>query len=412
MIDRRALSLLLFCCGLLAAPPAAARPLVLWHAYRASERAALEETVRLWNAGGRGADPEIQLLAIPYDTFPDKITAAVPRGHGPDIFIYPGHDRVGDWAESHIVEPIEFWMTEEHADKFLFKTLAALCYKDSLYGLPLAFKSTTLFYNKDLVPTPPRTTDELIAIGRKITDPTTGRYGLVYDNTKLYFHAAWHFGFGARIFDDKGQLVLRSVASERGLAFVRTLGGPGGIVPPEASAVLATSLLSQGKTGMVISGPWLLGELPASLKVGVAPLPRISATGKPAAPFLGAEGIMMAGNCKQKPAAFRAMSYLTSDEAAMVRALRARQPVANVAPWKDPRLRRDTVLSAFRHQLDSAVVMPGTPEMRLVWSTFDTMLQKVIGGSVAPAAALADAEVEIRRYLDAARAAAKRSSPR
>jgi maltose-binding protein MalE len=88
---------------------------------------------------------------------------------------------------------------------------------------------------------------------------------------------------------------------------------------------------------------------------------------------------------------------------AVVRALRARQSVANARVWRDPRVQRDEILRAFRQQLDSATVMPGTPEMRVVWSPFDMALQKVIAGGVAPRAALADAESEIRRYLQAAR---------
>lgn len=156
MISCRSLALALAAsAALLAAAPASAKPLVLWHAYRAAERTALEATVKRWNEGDRGKDPRIKLLAVPYDAFPDKISAAIPRGHGPDLFIF-AHDRVGDWAEAKVIEPIEFWMTEKHADVFIFKAIDALCYKDSLYGLPMAFKSTALYYNKALVPSPPQ----------------------------------------------------------------------------------------------------------------------------------------------------------------------------------------------------------------------------------------------------------------
>jgi maltose-binding protein MalE len=379
-----------------------AKPLVLWHAYRAAERSALESTVKQWNETAHGSDPEIQLLAVPYDAFPDKISAAIPRGHGPDLFIF-AHDRVGDWAESHIIEPIEFWMTEEHADQFLFKALDALCYKDSLYGLPMAFKSTALFYNKDLVPTPPKTTDELLTLGRSLTDAKAGRYGLVYDNTKLYFHAPWLFGFGGSIFDDQGHLKVFSSAAEKALTFARQLGGPGGIIPPEASPTLTTTLFNQGKAAMAISGPWMLGELSAGVKVGVAPLPKVSSTGKLAGPFLGAEGIIMSAKGSQKAAAFRAMTFLTSKAMAIIRATQARQPVANIAAWQDPHVAQDPILQAFRNQLDSAVVMPGTPEMRLVWSPYDMALQKVVANGQSPRAALQETEAEIRRYLDAIR---------
>ena len=398
------------CCLLIlcAAAAAQAKPMVLWHSYRASERKALEETVKRWNEGARKKDPKIRLLAVPYDAFPDKITAAIPRGHGPDLFIF-AHDRVGDWAESKVIEPIEFWMTEKHADKFLFKAIDALCYGDSLFGLPMAFKSTALYYNKALVKTPPRDTRELLAVGRKLTNPDEGRYGLVYDNRKLYFHAPWLFGFAGQVFDAKGVLRVNTAAARKALAFAYTLGGKGGIVPPESSSTVTTSLFNSGKAAMVISGPWMLGEIGKEISYGVAPLPKINSTGKPAAPFLGAEGVMMSSRCTRKAAAFRAMSFLTSDAMAALRMLKARQPVASVAAWKDPRVvkKNDLVLAAFRKQLDASVVMPGTPEMRLVWSPYDMAIQKVVTGSAKPAAALKEAEAEIKRFLVMRRASKK-----
>ncbi|MCC6746497.1 MAG: extracellular solute-binding protein [Deltaproteobacteria bacterium] len=377
---------------------ASAKPLVLWHAYRAGERAALEETVRHWNAGARRQHPPIELLAVPYDAFPDKIGAAIPRGHGPDLFIF-AHDRVGDWAESRIVEPLDFWMTEAHADQFLFKALDALCYGDSLYGLPLAFKSTALYYNRTLVPVPPRTTDELLALGRRLTDRSAGRFGLVYDNTKLYFHAPWLTGFGGTLFDAKGSLQVATASAVAAVVFARRLGGPSGIVPPEPSATLATSLFASGKAAMAISGPWMLGELPAQLDFAVVPLPTVSSSRRRAAPFVGAEGLMLSARSGQKDAAFAAMTFLTSAPMALIRALKARQPVATAAAWRDPRIARDAVLTAFREQLQYAVVMPGTPEMRLVWSPYDSALQKAVGLGADPLSALKEAEAEIRRYL-------------
>jgi arabinogalactan oligomer/maltooligosaccharide transport system substrate-binding protein len=386
--------------ALLVAAPAAAKPLILWHAYRAAERSALEATVKRWNEGARGKDPKVKLLAVPYDAFPDKISAAIPRGHGPDLFIF-AHDRVGDWAEAKVVEPIEFWMTEKHADAFIFKAIDALCYKDSLYGLPMAFKSTALYYNKALVPSPPTSTKELLALGRKLTDVQAGNYGLVYDNVKLYFHAPWLFGFGGKIFDAKGRVKIDSPQARQAMAFAAALGRKGGIVPPEASSTLTTTLFNKGKAAMAISGPWMLGELSPKLRVGVAPLPTITANGKPASPFLGAEGVMMSAKSKRKAAGFRAMTYLTGDRAAVARALSARQPVANHAAWKNARVKADPVLRAFRAQLDSATVMPGTPQMRLVWSPYDMALQKVMSGRATPGQALKEAAAEVRRFLKA-----------
>jgi arabinogalactan oligomer/maltooligosaccharide transport system substrate-binding protein len=383
------------------------RPLILWHAYRAEERSALEYTARQWNEKGRKNFPPLKLLAVPFDAFTDKISAAIPRGHGPDLFI-AAHDRVGDWAESKIIEPIEFWMTEKHADQFLFKSLSPLCHQDSLYGLPMAFKSTALFYNKDLVPHPPQTTDELLALGRKLTDGKTGRYGLIYDNIRLYFHAPWLFGYGGELFNTEGELKINTPHAVKALKFTQKLGGPQGIIPPEASPSLTTSLFNQGKAAMAISGPWMLGELALDkINVGVAPLPLVSATGKPASPFLGTESLMMSATCKRKAMAFQAMKFLTSNAMAVERAIRARQPVANHAAWTDRRVTKDPILMAFRQQQDTARVIPGTAEMRLVWAPYDIALQKAMTGQSSAFDALEEAEAEIRRYLHALRASAK-----
>jgi arabinogalactan oligomer / maltooligosaccharide transport system substrate-binding protein len=49
---------------------------------------------------------------VPYDAYADKITAAVPRGKGPDVFIY-AQDRLGGWVEAgNTIEPIDFFLDE------------------------------------------------------------------------------------------------------------------------------------------------------------------------------------------------------------------------------------------------------------------------------------------------------------
>src|SRR5687767_12672842 len=71
--------------------------ITLWHAYRGKEKQALEQVAATFNK--KQGEIEVTLVPIPYDAFPDKVTAAVPRGKGPDLFIF-AQDRVGDWAAS------------------------------------------------------------------------------------------------------------------------------------------------------------------------------------------------------------------------------------------------------------------------------------------------------------------------
>jgi maltose-binding protein MalE len=66
---------------------------------------------------------KITTLPVPYDALADKITAAVPRGKGPDIFIF-AQDRLGGWVEAgKTIEPIDFYVDKATKDRFLPSTV-------------------------------------------------------------------------------------------------------------------------------------------------------------------------------------------------------------------------------------------------------------------------------------------------
>ena len=76
-----------------AAPAGPKAELVVWHAYRGTEKTAFEKVVEAYNAAPAGRK-HVTTLAVPYDAYADKITAAVPRGKGPDVFIF-AQDHLG-----------------------------------------------------------------------------------------------------------------------------------------------------------------------------------------------------------------------------------------------------------------------------------------------------------------------------
>ncbi|MCP4205208.1 MAG: extracellular solute-binding protein, partial [bacterium] len=147
---------LLLAPGLAPTPATAQAELVVWHGYRAGEKAAFEKVVEEFNKA-QGGKIVVNTLAVPWDAYPDKVTAAVPRGKGPDVFIYP-QDRLGGWIEAgNTIEPIDFFLEDEVVDRFIPSTMEAMTYQDTVYGLPLSYKVITQIYNKKLVSSPPAT---------------------------------------------------------------------------------------------------------------------------------------------------------------------------------------------------------------------------------------------------------------
>lgn len=380
----------------------AAETITLWHSYRGAEEDALIQVLERFHASQ--SEIRVESLAIPNDVLASKLTTALPRGHGPDVFVF-AHERIGGWAKAGMLRPLDRDLAPGQRESFLAETVEPLRFEGKLWGLPLSFKSLALFYNKALVPTPPATSDEMVAMARTLSGGD--RFGLAWETGNFYCHAPWFFGFGATIFHEDGRLAFDTKAAIDSFAFVGGLRADG-LVPEEVSGALVSSLFNQGNAGMVISGPWFTGEISGDVDFGVAPLPLVSATGKPATPFLTDEGVMVSALAKSPGAAFRVASFLAGEESARLRATVGRQAVASRAAWEDPVLANDPVLAAFRAQLATTIPMDNRPQMRNVWEPAQLSLRKVLrGDATAEGAALAG----LRRFAAITRPAPPLAAP-
>ncbi len=380
----------------LAAAHAGAAEIVVWHAYRAGEKAALEKVAAAYNASHPST--KVSTLAVPYDAFADKISAAVPRGKGPDVFIY-AQDRLGGWIEAgNTVEPIDFFLDPETKARFIPTTMEAMTYKGTVYGLPLNYKCITLIYNKKLVTAPPKDSDELVAIAKKLTDKGAGRFGLAYAYSDYYYHAALQNAFGGYVFEGGAKPAINNPANVKALEYLLKWLDKDAILPAEPSTALITALFNDGKTAMIFNGPWFLGEIASNVQYGLAPLPKIKEAGdKPMRPWMTVEGAFVAAPSKSKDAAYDFIKYLTDKQAGVIMALEGRQSPANQSVYADAKVAADPVLKSFHEQVEVAVPMPNLPEMTMVWSPATTVMNSVTRHAASPKAALDAAEAAISK---------------
>jgi len=372
----------------------AQKEIVVWHGYRGGEKAAFEKVIDTFNKANAGKI-KVSTLAVPYDAFADKITAAVPRGKGPDVFIF-AQDRLGGWiVAGNTVEPLDFFLDDKIKGRYLKATLDAMTYQGNIYGLPLNFKVIALIYNKKLVPNPPKTTTELVAQAKKLTNAASGKFGLVYWYSDFYYHAGLMNGFGGGVFGPNRKPVMNSPQNVQSTELLLKWINQG-FMPAEPSTALITSLFNGGKAGMVFSGPWFLGEVAKNIDYGLALLPTISeAGGKPMRPWITVEGVYVAAPSKNKEEAFELVKYLTDVGAGKILAVDGRQTPANKGVYADPQVANDPILKAFRQQVEVAVPMPNLPEMSMVWSPATTAMNVIVKKAATPKAALDQAQKEV-----------------
>jgi len=374
----------------IAAPAVAEEPdpnrVLLWHAYRGEERAALEQIIRQLHTE---SDVRVDLLAVPYEAFRQRLTAAIPRGNGPDLFIAP-HEAVGEWSRGHLLEPLPY-PNDLSPSAFLESTTDALTFDGQLWAMPLSFKSLALFINRDLVSGTPATLDELLAMGAGADVP------LAYEAGNFYHHAALMHAFGARLFDADGAIAIDTDAMARSLALAGKLVADGA-VPPESDGALVSNLFNSGATPFVINGPWFLGEIREDVRFAVAPLPSVTGGG-PLRPFLTVEALYLAAQRRSSNEAVQSVARAIGGlQGSLVRAKQGRQTVPLRAAAADPVIADDPVLAAFVAQGAQAIATPNRPEMGAMWEPMNRALRRVLRGAD-PRVATAEAEQEVGFYL-------------
>ncbi len=376
--------------------------LVVWHAYRGKEKVAFEKVVADFNAAGQGAT--VKSLGVPYDAYADKITAAVPRGKGPDVFIY-AQDRLGGWVEAGgTIEPIDFYIDDAVTGAFIPSTMDAMTYQGNVYGLPVNFKVITMIYNKALVTTPPATSGELVTLAKSLTNQPAGEFGLAYAFSDFYYHSALMNAFGGSVFAGSNQPLVNKPENIASVELMMDWFDVQGILPAEPSSTLITTLFNKGDAAMVFSGPWFLSEIAESIDFGLALLPTVDeAGGAPMAPWMTVEGAYIAEPSQHKDEAFAFVTWLTGTEAGRVMALEGRQTPANLGVYEDQEVASDPVLAAFRKQVEVAQPMPNFAEMTMVWSPVTTAMNAVVRKASSAQAAFDAAQTEVEERVKSLR---------
>lgn len=377
--------------------------LVFWHAYRGAEEEALLEVVGAFHAANPGV--VVEVVPIPYQAYANKLSSGIPRGNGPDVFLF-AQERIGGWADAGVVAAIGDVVDPSLVDALPDNLVEACRYREQLYGLPLSTKTTALFYRSDLLAElgaePPATSEQLVELARRFTDPSRGRYGLVYPVADFYYHSGWFFGFGGTLYGADGTPSLAGAGHAASLAFVDRLQNELAVVPRDADYGVAKDLFTRGAALFAVNGPWFVGEL-GDTPFGVVPLPVVSETGLAAAPFVTVESVLVSAQAAAEPGRFalavRFAEYLAGVESSVVRARRASQAVAHPAAYDDPEVAANALLAAFGHAAEQGTPMPNAPQMTAIWEPANRALQQVLRRSRTPAAAAAAADDDLSRAL-------------
>jgi maltose/maltodextrin transport system substrate-binding protein len=309
-----------------------------------------------------------------------KFEQAAAAGKGPDIWIWP-HDRAGSWMTAGLITSVT--PTKKTIDSIDPLAWKAWTIGGKTWGYPLAIETVALIYNKDLVPAPPQSWDEVIALDKKLS--ARNKRAIMWPMTEVYYSYGLISAGGGYAFKrnadgtyDAKDTGVNNVGAVRGVETLVSLI-KAGVMPKTASYAEAEAGVNEGRLAMMINGPWSWNNLKKSkINFGVAPYPRID--GKQGGPFVGVLGAMLTSGSPNKEVANEFLeTYLLSTEG--LKAMNAHVPLgvpANKAYYNE--LKVDPLIAGSMAAAQSGTPMPNNPEMTRFWTAMQAALQNITQG--------------------------------
>ncbi|MDT8305819.1 MAG: maltose/maltodextrin ABC transporter substrate-binding protein MalE [Anaerolineae bacterium] len=369
-----------------------------------------EGTLTIWVDGGRveimqslgeqfeaeyGVGVAVQELG--FGDVRDQLKIAGPAGEGPDIII-GAHDWLGELVSNGLLTPLDLGDKAENFDPV---ALQAFTYEGELYGLPYNTEAVALYYNRDLVPEPPQTWEELKEIARALQEEEGLEQGYVLQQGDPYHTYPIFTGFGGYVFgrDDEGNHDPTDLGldSPGGIAAAEEIDSmvKEGLLRQDVDYGVMMNLFSSGESAMFITGPWALGDVRASgVNYAIAKIPMMEETPRP---FVGVQGFMVSNFGKNKLLAQTFLTeYVATDET--MQALY--EAVPNAPAWLPLREQIDDPdIAMFAESAADGEPMPAIPQMSAVWEAWTDAIVLIFQQQQPAAEAIQDAAATIRETL-------------
>ncbi|HLG78409.1 MAG TPA: ABC transporter substrate-binding protein [Ktedonobacteraceae bacterium] len=249
----------------------------------------------------------VNIVPIPKDDFGTKLSTAMATGTPPDASVA---DQIQVAQFEHDGNIAEMPSGLVNASDFSTVPFNTNIVNGKVYGLPQGQTCIALFYNKDLLPTPPTNWSDLIADAKKTYDPAKKIAAAYFPTTGGY--AGWMFPAfvaqaGGTMLDEQNKKV--TFADKPGVDALTLWKQLYSYSPADITG--GKNAFQTGHVAMLISGPW---EIPGfadfpDLHWGVSLLPKDVQNGT----NLGGENGVVYQKSKHQRLAWEWLKFLSTD---------------------------------------------------------------------------------------------------
>lgn len=364
--------------------------ITIWHGYEGTyldtKKAIYDQYTKQY--------PNVTINLVHKPNLTDAVTAAAGAGQGPDIVAWVD-DQIGKWVKLDAIKPMDGLDGVDSSymnAQFTPAAVDAATVGGHIYGMPEAVEAITLIYNRKLITSDmiPKNTDDLYAFSHDYHMKHSDGYGVVWNPKDAYFQAPWIYGSGGFYVKADGTVGLNTSGTKAGFNYVASYKGQ---MPAGVDYGIADTLFKEGKAAMIINGPWSVADYKkAGVDYGLATLPVIKSTGKPASPFVGVKTLMLGAYAQNPALAVDVMKFFSNQANQTTMVLGTGEIPANKLALADPQVQARPDIAGFGAQVKNGVPLPNTPFMSALWDPVAKALEAVWTGKQSVDAALSDAQ--------------------
>ncbi|GAA1271449.1 sugar ABC transporter substrate-binding protein [Sphaerisporangium rubeum] len=219
---------------------------------------------------------QVAPAAVPYPTFGQTILTQMGSGQGPDLIRFDMPEFAAA-SDAGLIAPLDDLVDVSKYD-LLKQPDQFMVHDGTRHGIIFEASNYAMFYNADLIKTPPKTYEEFVETAKKLTKGDT--YGLAFRQTEAEEAGVWQdifnyvYGFGGA-WSDGQKLTINSPENLKGLQAYKDLYDAK-VIPRGADAATFRRMFAEGKVGMELNnGGYVTATRGqnADLNFSVAPIP-------------------------------------------------------------------------------------------------------------------------------------------
>ena len=360
------------------------------------------DLIKAWEGKNPGYKVSVELVG--WAQCQDKVTTLAAAGT-PVALAYVGSRTLKQFADSDLIIPITYTDAEKAA--YYPHIVDTVTYNGQQWGIPTAFSTKALFWNKDLFTKagldpnkPPKTWDELLADAKTIKDKTgVPGYGLPAKTMDNTMHQFLHYVYtnNGTVTDDKGNITLDSPENLAALTFVKSLVPVSEDGPSAYDQDDMIKIFSDAKVAMIEGGPWVRNQVPKTISWGVDTLPTGPASKGPGTLLITDSLAVFKGTGVEAQATDLAKWLTNPENQFTYEKTHGLTPLRPVDGVKDL-VASDPTWKPFLDGIAFGGPEPLFKDYKGLQNSMITMVQSVVTGQAEPKDALTKAAGEIKQF--------------